>query len=87
MFHQSAECARNVRSATKRKNPSGTLVVPRGFPEERGAAVCLIQLLTARLSFSTAHVPNTWEVEAEKGRQMGEANRNFSVLFSSLGNK
>lgn len=39
------------------------------------------------LTFSTAHVPNTWEVEAEKGRQMGEANRNFSVLFSSLGNK
>lgn len=67
MFHQPAECARNVRSATKRKNPSGTLV-PRGFPEERGAAVCFTRLLIARLSPSPPRMSPTrgkWKLRRE----------------------
>lgn len=86
MFHQPTECARNVRSATKRENHQ-KLSTPAGSPGGRGKLL-FVSLRYHHLSPSPLCMfPATWEVKAEKGRQMGEANGNFSVLFSSLGNK
>lgn len=89
MSHRPAECARNVRSATN-ETPSGTLRPPalRGLPEgEELLSVSLSYLVAPPLTFSIVHVPSHVGSEAEKGRQVGEASGNFSVLFSSLGNK
>lgn len=87
MFHQPTECARNVRSATKRKKTIRNSCSPGAFRRERGAAVCLTQLLIARLSPSPPHVPNTWEVEAEKGRRWEKPIGTSQSFFPSLGNK
>uniref|UniRef100_A0A8P0TIP4 Uncharacterized protein n=1 Tax=Canis lupus familiaris TaxID=9615 RepID=A0A8P0TIP4_CANLF len=80
--HEMSQC--NKTKTTIRNSPS-----PWGLPEgERNC--CLSHSVTwyHRLSPSPSCMsPATREVKAEKGRQMGEANGNFSVLFSSLGNK
>lgn len=69
------------KEKTIRNSPS-----PRGLPEgERNCCLSHSATWYHRLSPSPSCMsPATWEVKAEKGRQMGEANGNFSVLFFFL---
>lgn len=75
--------------AVQQQKTSGTLLSPWGPPGGREELLFVsLSYLISRLSPSPSCMsPATWEGKAENERQMGEANGNFSILFSSLGNK